>query len=782
MRRATWLATLLWALGALLAAAIVVQARYSADLSAFLPRRASPAQQLLVEQLKSGPGARLILMAISGADPATRARLSAQLAAALRADARFASVSNGDATGLARDRDYLFEHRYLLSPQVSAARFSAAGLRAAIDDSLDLLTSPAGALLKPVFTRDPTGELLAILEDAGVGRAPHSTDGVWSSPDGARALLMVQTRAEGSDTDAQQAAIEAVRAAFARAAAGTAAGTARLALSGPPVFAVNSRALIKGEVLRLSGLSAALVAALLWFVYRSGTALVLTLVPVASGALAGVAAVALGFPAVHGITLGFGITLIGEAVDYSIYLFVQRVPDWQQAVWPTIRLGMLTSVCGFAALLPSAFTGLAQLGLYSVTGLIAAALVTRYVLPRWLPAGFAVRDLRPLGARLARALVAMRRYRAALLIVPVAAAAVLLGARGPLLNRELEALSPISQADQDLDEQLRADAAAPDFGYVIVVGAADREAALAGADAVGAHLAPLIDQGLIGGYQSPARYLPAQAVQRARQASLPEAAVLRARLLQALAGAPVSPARLEPFVADVERARTAALIGSADLEGTSMSAAAALLGRSGTGFAALLPVAAADGPDLSPAALAAVRAALGSAAGVRAVLLDLKGEADALYGGYLTQGAALAGVGLAAIVVLLAVVLRSPWRVLRVIAPLVLAVLAVVALLVARGHELTLLHLVGMLLVVAVGSNYALFFDRSSEHGGDVALTLASLLVANLATVLTFGVLAASRVTLLADLGSVVAPGTLLALWFAALLARPPAPARAVAD
>jgi predicted exporter len=36
----------------------------------------------------------------------------------------------------------------------------------------------------------------------------------------------------------------------------------------------------------------------------------------------GVAAVALGFGAVHGITLGFGITLIGESVDYSIYFFV----------------------------------------------------------------------------------------------------------------------------------------------------------------------------------------------------------------------------------------------------------------------------------------------------------------------------------------------------------------------------------------------------------------------------------------------------------------------------
>jgi len=113
----------------------------------------------------------------------------------------------------------------------------------------------------------------------------------------------------------------------------------------------------------------------------------------------------------------------------------------------------------------------------------------------------------------------------------------------------------------------------------------------------------------------------------------------------------------------------------------------------------------------------------------------------------------------------------------RVVAPLVLAVLAVAGLLVALGHRLGILHVVGMLLIVAVGSNYALFFDRASMHPqrGSVPLTLASLALANLATVVTFGVLASSSVPVLADLGSTVAPGTLLALLFAAALAQPAA-------
>ena len=70
---------------------------------------------------------------------------------------------------------------------------------------------------------------------------------------------------------------------------------------------------------------------------------------------------------------------------------------------------MLTSVCGFASLLPSGFPGLEQLGLYSISGLIAAALVTRYVLPALLPAGFAIRDVTAAGLRVGGSAAAARR-------------------------------------------------------------------------------------------------------------------------------------------------------------------------------------------------------------------------------------------------------------------------------------------------------------------------------------------------------------------------------------
>jgi predicted exporter len=788
MTRAGALATLLWGALGLAAALLVARASYTADLSAFLPRSPTATERLLVQQLREGLAARLIMVAIGGADPHTRAQVAAGLAQRLRADAAFVAVNDGDAAGSAATAELLFEHRYLLSDLVTPQRFSVAGLHAAIGDSLDLLGSPEGLLFKSRFTRDPTGEMPGIL-DALAGPTPRTLDGVWSSPDGQRALLLAETRAAGSDLDAQEAAAARVSRGFAAAAAATpgASGRVSLEMSGPGVFAVSARSTIREQVIRLSLVGSVLIAALLLLVLRSVRALMLTFVPVASGALAGIAAVTLGFDTVHGITLAFGVTLIGEAIDYSIYWFIQSRPGnggdgWRQGVWPTIRLGMLTSVCGFAALLPSAFQGVAQLGLFSIAGLVAAALVTRFVLPEWVHGSLAMRNLTPFGAALERLLERVRPARALLALVPVLAGLVLYAHRGALLSLELASLSPITSREQAADAALRADLGAPDARYVVVVSAPNLERALSAAGAVAARLDALTDAGVIGGFESPTRYLPSLATQRARQASLPEPAELAARLNEAVKGLPVSASRLAPFLHDAEAARTAAPLTRADFAGTPLAPALdALLDVDAPGATAFLPLTPADGGELSRSAIARLRTTVAAAAPGEAQLLDLKAQADRLYAGYLRQAALLSLAGFAAIVLLLLAARLSPARVLRVVAPLALAVLAVAGLLVGLGERLGILHVVGMLLIVAVGSNYALFFDRMTRRPPDAApLTLASLLVANLATVIAFGVLASSNVPVLADLGRTVAPGALLALLFAALMSQPaPAAPRA---
>ena len=131
-------------------------------------------------------------------------------------------------------------------------------------------------------------------------------------------------------------------------------------------------------------------------------------------------------------------------------------------------------------------------------------------------------------------------------------------------------------------------------------------------------------------------------------------------------------------------------------------------------------------------------------------------------------------LGALAVAALLAWHLRSVRRLGRVLLPLGASVVLVLAGLTLSGQTLGILHLVGLLLVAAVGSNYALFFDHLQNSAGDGpgdgpdADTLASLLMANVTTVVSFGLLATASVPALAAVGQAVAPGALLALTLSA--------------
>ena len=308
---------------------------------------------------------------------------------------------------------------------------------------------------------------------------------------------------------------------------------------------------------------------------------------------------------------------------------------------------------------------------------------------------------------------------------------------------------------------------------MVALPAPSLEAALEQAQRAQGALDPLVTAGLLSGYDSPARLLPPEDTQRTRQASLPDAATLRARLDRALAGSPLNPARLGPFVEDVERARAAAPLTREAIRGTALAAAIDGLlfaGADGqwTAVIGLRP----------PLDAAAVRSAIQASGVEGAAFVDLKGELDRLYGGSLHRALALSAAGLAAIVALLFAALRAPGRVARVMAPLVAGVAVVAAAHVLAGTTLTILHLVGLLLVVAVGSNYALFFDRlADEPGTPAARTLASLALANATTVASFGLLSLSAIPVLHAIGSTVAAGAVLTLVFAAALAAPVKPA-----
>jgi predicted exporter len=281
----------------------------------------------------------------------------------------------------------------------------------------------------------------------------------------------------------------------------------------------------------------------------------------------------------------------------------------------------------------------------------------------------------------------------------------------------------------------------------------------------------MMEQGAIGGYETPTRFLPSRATQAQRRASLPEGEELARRLRLALADSPLSPNKLGRFVEDVEAARRAPDLDRETLAGTGLALAvdALLTQRAGT-WQVVMPLLPPAGGQGGIVVSESLRAGLAAAA-EGALLIDMKREADSLYEGYLRQAVGLSLAGLAAILVLLSLALRSLRRLAVVMLPLGISVLVVIAALHLTGERLHLLHLVGMLLIVAVGSNYALFFSRPADSEDAGRSTVTSTLIACLTTATGFGTLALSKVPVLHALGTTVGPGAVLALLFSAAFA-----------
>jgi predicted exporter len=173
--------------------------------------------------------------------------------------------------------------------------------------------------------------------------------------------------------------------------------------------------------------------------------------------------------------------------------------------------------------------------------------------------------------------------------------------------------------------------------------------------------------------------------------------------------------------------------------------------------------------------VAKLRTALADLPGTQVV--NIGDELGSLYQRYLHEATIQALLGALAVCVLLALHLRSWKRLLRIAQPIAGAVLIVLAVMSASGVALGILHLVGLLLTVAIGSNYALFFDqiRSQQEAlpADTSTavdndTMASLALANLTAVISFCLLAFSSIPALFAVGQIVAPGILLSLLLSA--------------
>src|SRR5690606_26181454 len=293
--------------------------------------------------------------------------------------------------------------------------------------------------------------------------APRRLHGVWVDSAGREALLLAQTRAAGFDPTAQQRAYDAVHAAFADAAG---ASGARLQMAGPGAFSVEIGGRTAREAQWIGAIDSIGLVLLLLGAYRRWRAPLMGVLPLATAGIAGLAAVALAFDAVHGITVAFGFTLIGVVQDYPIHFLSQQragiTPrDNVRALWPALVTGVVATCIAYLTFLFSGVDGLRQLAVSTSTALAAGGLATRFGLPQLVDPG--PRDLAdsPRLQALWRGIQRLPRPRWSLLLIAVGCLVVLASARGPFWENDLSKLTPVPAEGMELDARLRQALGAP---------------------------------------------------------------------------------------------------------------------------------------------------------------------------------------------------------------------------------------------------------------------------------------------------------------------------------
>ena len=723
------------------------------DLRLFLPSPTTPGQRLLLEEIGEGPAARVLVVALSGAEPEALADASRAFADALHDSERFRFVTNGELS-LDALPESLLPYRYLLSPTLDRQSLDAAYLQAQIEARARDLASPAGAFLEPLLPRDPTLELLHLLLRWQPMQEPRREFDVWFDARSERALLLAETRAAAFDPEQQRLAINELRDAFKQIA-----GEAGLELfiSGSGQFSVMMEERTRGDAQRLGTLATAGMALLLLLAYRRPGGIVLSALPLASAGLAGLATVSAMFDAVHGITLAFGFTLIGVAQDYPIHLLSHRRADrspWQiaRALWPTLATGVASTCIAYFTFVFSGVVGLQQLACFTVAGLAAAGLTTRFALPALIdPHADDFAHSRFL-VRAQRAFDRAPHPRWLSALVALTCAVLLALSPEPMWENDLSKLTPLPEELLARDQQLRSQLGAPDVRYLLVIDAPDEQEALARLESLDARLEELIAAAAIGGYDHAARYIPTTATQERRQARLPDTDALRASLQRALANSPFRSDAFAPFVDDLAAARSLPPLTPEQLSDTPLGATLDMLLRvRDEGTTALVTFS--DVKD--PAALQQFAATAGD--GV--TLLDLKDASESLVDEQRRRMLWSLAVAAVLLIAVVSLALRDARRAVRVLAPMLLTTLIIVTVLQASGVSLTLFHLIALILAAGLGLDYALFFEHAAHDPAEQRRTLHAILVCSLSTLMVFALLATSSLPVLQAIGTTVSIG-----------------------
>ncbi len=526
-------------------------------------------------------------------------------------------------------------------------------------------------------------------------------------------------------------------------------------------FALKTEQDMKADIERIALLSTLGLLTLFILFFRSWRRILFILLPLVSGLLLATWLSLIVYGQIHALTLAFGGSLIGVAIDYPVHVLCYYDLDRDKGDGPTAVRSLSNTLClaagttllGLIGLAWTAFPGLREIALFTCSGVATALVLTflsSFLLKKNLPSS---RTSQVAADHLTSALTYLGKNRR-LLQVLVAGAVVLTlwGGANTHFAPGLESLAPLDRVLMNEDARVRKRVDAQESGQLIVHIAPSLEQALVASETSSRILRKAMQAGEIHGFTSPSSLLRSHSLQERALALVQKEKSLPSRTRSFLKREGFVTDAFENLEEDIQKENP-----SIDWNMLKKTALRPLLEslviKSGDEYAILNPLREVSKPTALKNRLRNIP------------FTHYFSRKEVLNGAYdelRQRTTALLLVGLLLVTLVAWLRYREPRRVLAAIAPALLASGATIGLLTLGGVEINLLHLLGLLLVCSMGVDYGIFLvDATSSH---LAASLLSISIGCMSTVLSFGALALSTSPALHSLGLTIGLGVLLSL------------------
>lgn len=734
------------------------------DMKQFMPVDSSNKRlQILLHEVQNSALPNLILMQVSGSSPVELAKASNKIKNVLQKNNElFEFVLNGDEPRNISSYGALIKYRYLLKHPDD---FSSVSLRKDFKNILAVFQSGASTDALQYLLLDPQKTFVKYLSEQSSQKNNIKYNGVWFFSDKSKALLMVQLKSTGFNLDIQQDGINAIHNAVKDSYSNE---EVEFSLSGPGTIAVATRDSIKSTTQLVSWVLTIIIVFLFWFSYRSMRLALLAGIPLMTSIIVASAITQIIFGELHGIVLAFGITMLGVCLDYPLHLFShlnkqESAHSTLKKIWPTLRLGVATSILAYVALMGTGFNGLTQLAVFSSVGLIVALFVTRWFIPLWVSASWI--DKRSVAISYPFTIKMKIISSILVIIVPL----FFLLAQENIWSNDIDEISPIPAELRHTETKIREELNVTDANHVFLIDGDSIESVLVKTENLKLKIMPAVDKGLLTGVYSASDILPSAERQIYYQSLLPNKDVLEKNINIATKGLAFKKGTFDSFINSIAESKSYKTIGYEALISSPL------------GFKLKPLLFKQDGKWYSIIRVSGVsndnnfNAWLNDTIDVKHHHISIHDSTNLLMDQYL-QVSSFRLLG-----VLIFIVLIILWKTRKrkdtiwLIAPIIAGVVVSMAVQIMLGHLINVFHILSLLLVIGMGLDYSLFFNRDWKMDVHLQERTHAIQISAITTIVTFATLGLSDIPILTAMGQTVSVGILTCFIVAQRIAVPKA-------